>query len=209
MKLTIVSGSHKPAGESGRIARYIEKETKAKGHDVQVMDLATTELPFWDEGLWGVDGLKDKWGKVWAPLNDRLAASDAFVVISPEYHGMVPAKLKNFLLLLGNAAGSPVAHKPGMIVSVSAGINGAYPVAELRATGGKNNRMLWVPEHIIVRNATQMLQDKPAAEQDKFDVELRERLTFALAQLEAYAEALAPVRAAGKLDTDKRFVNGM
>jgi NAD(P)H-dependent FMN reductase len=208
MKLTIISGSHRPNGESGRIARYIEKETKAAGHDVALIDLATTELPFWDEGLWGVDGLKDKWGKVWASLDKRLAESDAFVVVSPEYHGMVPAKLKNFLLLTGNAATSNVAHKPGMIVSVSAGINGGYPVAELRSHGVKNNRMVWTPEHIIVRNAASMLQDKPVAEQDKHDVELRERMTYALGVLEEYAVALAAARATGKL-TDKRYANGM
>lgn len=207
MKLTIISGSHRPKGESGRVARYIESQTKAAGHDVQVVDLATTDLPFWDEGLWGVEGLKEKWGEVWEPIRQRVAESDAFVVVSPEYHGMVPAKLKNFLLLPGN--GPDMAHKPAMIVSVSAGINGAYPVTELRATGGKNNRLLWVPEHVIVRNAAAMLQDKPEAEQEKFDIELRQRMAFALGQLEAYAEALAPMRKAGRLVGDKRFANGM
>ncbi len=36
--------------------------------------------------------------KIWEPYAKRLQAADGFVVVSPEWHGMVPAGLKNFFL---------------------------------------------------------------------------------------------------------------
>ena len=71
------------------------------------------------------------------------------MVIAPEWHGQVPAGLKNFFLICGRAE---VGHKPALITTVSSGDGGAYPVAELRMSSYKNNRICYIPEQLIIRN---------------------------------------------------------
>lgn len=202
MHLTIITGSHRTKGESTRVGRYVETQLKAMGHEVAFMDAGAMDVPFWDEGMWGVDGLKDKWAKLWAPHAATLQATDGVVVVAPEYAGMVPSKLKNVLLLCSAAE---LGHKPGMIVSVSSSINGAYPVAELRAHTVKNSKLVWTPEHIIVRNVADMLGAEVKGEHDQA---LRDRMAFALGVLVEYAKAFKPMRAGGKV-MDNRYPYGM
>ena len=78
-----------------------------------------------------------------SPISNKLASSDAFIVISPEWHGMAPAGLKNFFLMWGKGE---LAHKPALIITVSSGDGGSYPVAELRMSSYKNNRICFLPE---------------------------------------------------------------
>ena len=50
-------------------------------------------------------------------------------------------------------------HKPALIVTVSSADGGAYPVAELRMSSYKNNRICYLPEHVILRNVERILND--------------------------------------------------
>ena len=69
-------------------------------------------------------------------------------------------------------------HEPGLIVTVSAGAGGSYPVTELRISSYKNTRLCYIPDHVIVRNVGQMLHgDQPAEEHDQA---LRGRITYSL-----------------------------
>ena len=76
---------------------------------------------------------------LWKPYRDRMRRADGFVIISPEWAGMVPPGLKNILLFAGPRE---VGHKPALIVAVSASRGGSYPVNELRTSGNKNSRIL-------------------------------------------------------------------
>ena len=67
---------------------------------------------------------------------------------------MATPGVKNFLL---NCTADEVGHKPALIVTVSATRGGSYPVAELRMSGYKNNRLTWLPEHVIVQHVEQNL----------------------------------------------------
>jgi NAD(P)H-dependent FMN reductase len=204
--ILIISGSHRPTGNSGRIARHVEKELKAKGHGTHIIDLAQTVLPLWDEGMWGAKPLDEKWATLWAPLAKEFEKADGLVIVSPEYHGNVPSGLKNLILLLGN--GPLAAHKPALLIGVSASAGGAYPIAELRLNGSKNNRMLFLPEHLIVRGAGEVFVDSPKPEHARSDAYLRERLSWNLQLLEDYLEPMKAVRAKGHTMNSK-FANGM
>ena len=59
---------------------------------------------------------------------------------------------KNFFLICNKGE---LAHKPGLIVSISSGNGGAYPVSELRSSSYKNTHIMWIPEQIIIRNVEQ------------------------------------------------------
>jgi len=195
MKYAIISGSHRSTSQSIKVSRYLSHVIlqSQKDASVEILDLGGNPLPLWDESFWSSD---PKWDKTWKPFSDKLRAADALVVVSPEWAGMAPAGLKNFFLFCSKGE---LAHKPGMIVSVSAGMNGAYPVAELRMTSGKNNQLVYIPDHVIVRTAEAVLNDleKPAS---PIDESLRKRIHYSLNVLQQYALAFRQVRESGVLN---------
>ncbi len=203
MKITIICGSHRNNSQSSKVARYYQKTMEGNICDeAPIIDLANNPLPLWDQGIWDGD---EKWTELLAPYRETLSSSDAFVVISPEWHGQVPAGLKNFFLIFGK---NEFAHKPAKIVTVSSGDGGAYPVAELRMSSYKNSRLCYIPEHIILRNVESVLNDNPADNNESADSYFKERIDWSLNILKQYAIALAGVRESGVTATDK-FGNGM
>lgn len=68
---------------------------------------------------------------------------------------MVPATLKNFFLLCR----TELVEKSGLIVSVSTGEGGTYPVAELRMSSDKNTHLWYIQEHLIVRGVRDLFND--------------------------------------------------
>jgi NAD(P)H-dependent FMN reductase len=191
MHVVVIVGSHRAKSESSRVGGYVARDLARIAPDASVdtLDLAGNPLPLWDESLWqGGSPLAAQW----KPIRDRLRKADAFVIVSPEWAGMVPPGLKNLLLFAGP---KEVGHKPALIVTVSASRGGSYPVNELRTSGYKNNRLLHIPEHVLVHDVADVLQgDSPAGERDAW---LRRRIDFSLRILLEYAKALASVRASG------------
>jgi len=201
MKIGIISGSHRQNSQSGKVAKHVEKSLKLlfPKTDVYLLSLTANPLPLWDESVW--DGA-EKWQKLWRPIAAELATCDGFVVISPEWSGMVAPGLKNFFLFCGDE----LRHKPGLIVGVSSSLGGAYPINELRTSSYKNTGICYIPDHIIVRHVEKIFNgEQPGSEDDAY---MRGRLNYALKILHAYAEALRHVRASGVIDT-KTYPNGM
>lgn len=198
MKITLISGSHRAHSQSEKVARYIAQSLldHQQAEETEVVSLAGNPLPLWDEGIWAND---PKWQALLDPLSATLAASDGFVVVSPEWHGQVPAGLKNFFLLWGKGE---LAHKPALIVTVSASDGGAYPVAELRMSSYKNNRICYIPEHLIIRNVEKVLNADASQNNPDADRYFRERIVYAGGILSAYAKALREVRASGITHSD-------
>ena len=203
MKISIISGSHRQNSQSIKVGKHIEKTLIETGlsDDTYLLSLAGNPLPLWDESIW--EGNED-WKRILNPISEELESSDGFVIIAPEYHGQVPAALKNFFLMWKNQ----LSHKPALIVGVSSGDGGSYPVAELRMSSYKNNRICYLPEHLIIRNVESVLnedQEKNNAETDSY---FRERIQWCLGMLNEYSKALKVVRESGVTNTDK-FNNGM
>ncbi|MFK5949226.1 MAG: NAD(P)H-dependent oxidoreductase [Methylococcales bacterium] len=203
MKITIVSGSHRENSQSSKVARHYQK-VMLDGicDEAPIIDLAGNPLPLWDEGIW--DG-NDKWTTLLAPYREMLSSSDGFVIITPEWHGQVPAGLKNFFLIFGK---NELANKPAKIVSVSSADGGAYPVAELRMSSYKNSRLCYIPEQIIIRNVEKVLNENVDDNDESADGYFKERIVWSLNILKQYAIALRQVRESGVTETEK-FGNGM
>lgn len=108
---------------------------------------------------------------------------------------MVPAGLKNFFLIW--TGGGELAHKPALIVTVSVADGGSFPVAELRMSSYKNNRICYLPEHLIIRFVETVFNQDPAknkaSAQEYFDA----RLDYCLRMLREYAQAFQQIRASG------------
>ena len=203
MKIAIISGSHRYNSQSLKVAKHIQKTLQAGiCEETWLYSLEGNPLPLWDEGVW--DG-EQKWLDILTPIREQLADCDALVVITPEWHGQVPAGLKNFFLLFGK---NELGHKPAQIVSVSSGVGGAYPIAELRMSSYKNSRLCYIPEHVIIREVESILNDAESDNDARSDSYIRERLQWSLTILKEYAVALKQVRESGVTETDK-FGNGM
>ena len=204
MKISIISGSHRNPSQSEKVARHIEQTLQAEhaGMETWLYSLADNPLPLWDQTLWENN---PEWNERLAPLKEELSSSDGFVIVAPEWHGQVPAGLKNFFLLFSRFE---LGHKPALIVTVSSADGGAYPVAELRMSSYKNNRLCYIPEHVIVRNVEKVLNGNSEENDSSADAYFRERISWALEILAGYASALKPMRDSLQVHHDK-FGNGM
>ncbi|MDY0248633.1 MAG: NAD(P)H-dependent oxidoreductase [Pseudomonas sp.] len=197
LNYVVISGSGRPQSESARIGEYLRKRLidlqLSEESNCSLIDLGTSPLPLWPERN---DGL-------WHEYAERLTAADAVIVITPEWHGMASPALKNFFVL---ASKTELAHKPALLVGVSSGIGGAYPISELRSSSFKNSRLCYIPEQIIVRHVNDMLHSGPIV--DDNDLRLRSRIDYALGVLGHYAAALCGVRTAVDM-SNPEFSNGM
>lgn len=197
LNIAVVAGSSLSNSQSGKIARYLRQRLLELEYctleQTSLIDLGIDPLP-----LWPADG-----SGPWPRFQQQLDKADGVIVIAPEWNGMACPAIKNFFIY---ASKLELAHKPGLLVGVSAGVGGAYPISELRSSSYKNCRLCYLPEHLIVRHAGQVLNDPQAASEE--DRRIRERADYALDILARYAHALKPVRAAISFD-NAAFANGM
>ncbi|WP_454255494.1 NADPH-dependent FMN reductase [Pseudomonas sp. Marseille-Q8238] len=197
LNIALVAGSSRRNSQSAKVAAFLRQRlielNLTSAEQSSVLDLGERPLPLWpadDNGPW-------------SDYQQQLQAADAVVIIAPEWHGMAGPAVKNFFLYASKAE---LAHKPGLLVGVSSGIGGAYPISELRASGYKNCRLCYLPEHLIVRHVEKVLNGAAAASED--DQRLRNRIDFALDIFGKYAVALKPVRASIDID-QAAFATGM
>ena len=187
MKISIISASHRKDSQSKKISNFFYDNLLNIKSDLDVfsLDLAEKSLP-----LWSPDKRKGKgiWGDTWNLISDNLKQSEGFILVVPEYGGMATPAAKNIFLLCGNGE---FAHKPGLIVSVSSGNGGAYPIAELRSSSYKNTHLMWIPENIIIRNVEEF---NLGAHGDKIPEWLDNRIDYVLKLLLAYASNMKPLR---------------
>ena len=202
MQIAIIVGSHRKDSQSAKVARFLASQLIGLGdHSCWICDLGKDPLPLWDEEI-GSDA--PQWSGLKA-LAEKIDAADAFIMIAPEWHGMVPAALKNFFLVCGGAS---FAHKPALPVGVSVGPGGTYPINELRTSSYKNNRLCYLPEHLIVRNCMVVMNEDASENAEGEHSYISERSSYCMKQLIAYADALAQVRESGAADLTP-YPNGM
>ena len=205
MKIGIICGSHRAQSQSGKIGRHIEQELLSQGYceHTWLYDLADNPLPLWDESIWAGD---EQWQSILAPLSAELKSCDGFVIISPEWHGMAPAGLKNFFLMW--TAGGELAHKPALIVTVSTADGGSFPIAELRMSSYKNSRICYLPEHLIIRYVDTVFNEDPKNNKPEAQEYFEPRLDYCLAMLKEYALAFRQIRASGRTSLEV-YTSGM
>ncbi|MGY4535087.1 NAD(P)H-dependent FMN reductase [Pseudomonas sp. TE3786] len=197
LNYAIVAGSSRNNSQSAKVAHFLQQRlielNLTSVATSNVIDLGTGPLPLWpaeDSGPW-------------AQYAEQLKAADAIIVIVPEWNGMACPAIKNFFIYTSKAE---LAHKPGLLVGVSAAVGGPYVISEMRASSYKNCRVNYLPEHILVRHCGGVLNGPEAASED--DQRLRARIDYALDILGKYAVALKPVREAIDM-SNPGFANGM
>ena len=199
MKISIISASHRINSQSKRISHLIQNNllNNKSGLEIFFLDLADTSLPLWSPDKKNGKGV---WGETWSSISENLRQSGSFIFVVPEYGGMATPAAKNFFLLCSDGE---LSHKPGLIVSVSSGNGGAYPITELRSSSYKNTHIMWIPENIIIRNVEEF---NPGNHGDNIPEWLDDRINYVLKLLLVYASNMKPL---SELINRKDFGNGM
>ena len=199
MKISIISASHRTNSQSRRISKLLQHNLLniKSGLEIFFLDLADGSLPLWSPDKKNGEGV---WGDNWNTVSDNLNQSDGFILVVPEYGVMATPAAKNIFLQCGSGE---LSHKPGLIVSVSSGNGGAYPITELRSSSYKNTHIMWIPENIIIRNVEEF---NPGSHGDNIPEWLDDRIDYVLKLLLVYASNMKPLR---ELINRKDFGNGM
>ncbi|MCX8514844.1 MAG: NAD(P)H-dependent oxidoreductase [Burkholderiales bacterium] len=189
MKYSIISGSTRlNKNQSLKIAKFIENIIlHTLKQEVFLLDLSSVSIKYWDESFWKSHATFDSnWNKVRA----ELSSSDGIVIIAPEWNGSIPPALRNIFHL---AVKGEFANKPALLISVSSSINGVYPIVELKISSAKNSYINYIPQHIIIRNATAVLNSNNSytSEEDKI---IQERIIYVLKVLNVYTENFIQIR---------------
>lgn len=194
MNIVVISGSNRSGSQSLKIAQRLQEKLNNLQADTVLLDLHALALPLFDDGEHPApDGFVE-----------GLKSADGYVLVSPEWDGMAPAAVINFIYHSKDA----MVHKPVLLCGVSSTRGGAYPVAELKAFANKNRRFVSVPEHLIFREAKTLFNASTPELGNDADAYMHERSDYALGFLLAYADALKTVRDKPGLPLDK-YPNGM
>ena len=199
MNISIISASHRINSQSKKISDILHSILLKINSDLDIynLDLGDNSWPLWSPDKKNGKGV---WGDTWKSISDNLTKSDGFILVVPEYGGMATPAAKNIFLLCSNGE---FAHKPGLIVSVSSGNGGAYPISELRSSSYKNTHVMWIPENIIIRNVEEF---NPGAHGDNIPEWLDNRIDYVLKLFLAYSSNMRPLR---DIVNRKDFGNGM
>lgn len=183
MKLLVISSSHRTPSQSLKVGQYMtEQATMFK--QINHLQLNQYDLPWWDG-----DSEASK-GKHWPYISSLLQQADAYVLITPEWSGMATPLLKNLLMMCESEL---TGHKPVLLVSVVSGISGAYPISELLMSAFKNNKMVAIPDYLIIRHVETRLNHK-INQANHHDQSIRQRIHYSLNMLSHYSQTLIQLR---------------
>ena len=195
MNISIISGSTRANSGSAKTSLYLKNELARidATQNVDIFDLATLDLPMWEEDtdLSLVESQKQ-----------QLESADAFVFVVPEWHGMVPPAVKNLFFLFTGV----FRHKPAYIVTVSAGSGGRYPIQEMRATAYKNTYLNFLPVNTVIDRLNATIDENGQYIAEKQFV--ANRVDEGLKLLLEYSAAFQQIRKSDIVQ-EKRFPNGV
>ncbi len=96
LKIKVIVGSTREGRFSDKAAEWIAGEVrKQEGVEVEVLDLRDYEMPFFNEAVSPAHKQVQYSHEAVARFTQKIAESDAYVVVSPEYNHSTSAVLKN------------------------------------------------------------------------------------------------------------------
>lgn len=184
----------RPESQSLKVAHWLASHTESLGQKAVVVDLHKAALPAFDDSPDMATSARD--------ILAGFEESDGFVFVSPEWNGTMSYGLVNLLHFVGHE----LAHKPVMLVGVSDGRGGHYPLLQMRIMNYKNNHFVISPEALLVQDVSSVLNDHNPGE--GADGYVKKRADYALKVLLTYAESLQSVRSSGVINFAD-FKNGV
>jgi len=191
-KIGVVLGSSRERRLGERVIRWVLTGAgEVAEADFALFDLASYQLPFFDEAIAPWDNPDRQPAPNVARWLQDMAAADGYLFVVPEYNLAVPAVVKNALDFLAHEADG----KPASIVSYSDTFNGGVTAGhELRLVINKLG-MLPLPRTIPLPHAEQLLDpDGSLVADSRMAKAVALLLPYTLRELAHYAVALRPVR---------------
>jgi NAD(P)H-dependent FMN reductase len=185
--LTIIVASTRPGRAGLPISQWFTARAKDHGgFDVNVVDLAELHLPLLDEPNHPrLRRYTRQHTKDWSAI---VEASDAFVIVTPEYNYGYPASIKNAIDYLHHEWG----YKPVGFVSYGGVAAGTRAVQQLKQVV-TTLRMLPVFESVNIPFHTQFIDEEGALQANEVMEQAAVAMLDELARTEA---ALRPLRSA-------------
>lgn len=187
LKIPVIYGSVRTGRQGIKAARFVDRQLRARGHEVTLVDPADLQLPLLERMF------KEYPPGTAPPTLERLAAlyrdADAFVIVTGEYNHSVPPALSNLLdhFLV------EYFFRPSAIVSYSAGAYaGVRAAVQLRAMLCELG-MPSIPSTLPVPKVGSAFSEDGLATDPVFE----KRFVRFAAELEWYAEALKERRKGG------------
>jgi NAD(P)H-dependent FMN reductase len=185
--IPVILGSTRRGRQSPKAARFIaERMRRHERIETEILDLAEYDFPIMEERL----RLRDDPPPGLREFSERVARSDALVIVTPEYNNGYPGVLKNALDYLQ----PEYRRKPIAIVTVSAGgFGGINCLAQLRlVTLGMG--AFPVPAALPVSR----VQDSFDEDGNPTDESYEKRAAAFIAEVLFFAEAIAVQKAKGQ-----------
>jgi NAD(P)H-dependent FMN reductase len=192
-RIGVVLGSSRGGQRLGeRVARFALATAKEVPEaDFALFDLASYQLPFFDEALAPWENPDRRPAPNVARWLEDVASADGYLFLVPEYNLAVPAVVKNALDLLSHEA----AAKPASVLSYSdTSYGGIVAGHELRLVLNKLE-MLPLPKTIPLAHAEELLDpDGGLVAESGLARVVAAYLPYILRELAAYAATLRPLR---------------
>ena len=185
-KLLIIAGSSQANSQSRRIGKYIKTASEQFNFSTNLVDLHEVNLPIF----------LSQPAPQWPKLAEQLAQAEGYVWVIPEWNGGANPSLKNMLLYADTAL---LGHKPVMLVGISAGGGGFYPIMDAKSVGQKNMRYIIVPDNLVINRCQQVLLNHDIDEKAE-DYQLKLRLNYSLTILGLYVQHLNNLRQSKIID---------
>lgn len=195
MNIVIISGSMRSQSQSLKVSNWLVDHARSLHVEPELIDLHGQTLPLYDDGETEAPNAKE--------ILETLDRADAAVFVSPEWNGMMSHGLVNLMHYIGKE----LAHKPVMLVGVTSGRNGHYPLMQMRVMGYKNNQFVISPENLLVQGVKDIMNSHEP-EAGSSDESVQTRADYALRVLIEYGNALRLVRESGVVNFDQ-FPNGV
>src|ERR1700758_2775138 len=173
VRFLVFSASLRAGSLNPRLARLAAETIRANGGEVDLATMAAFAAPSYDADVQAGEGVPVEAEE----LRDRITASDAFVIASPEYNASMPGVLKNSIDWVSRFSPQPFNERHGLLMSASPSMVGG-------------NRGLWalrVPlEHLGARVYPDMFSlaqahNAFAADERLADSQLQERFEHTIA----------------------------
>jgi NAD(P)H-dependent FMN reductase len=124
LKVLAFAGSLRAGSYNKKLVAIAAADLRARGADVDVLDLREVPMPFYDGDLEATSGLPENAVKMRA----RIAEANAVVIAAPEYNGSVSGALKNLIDWTSRPPNQPWMRKVVTLLAATTGVGGGRAV---------------------------------------------------------------------------------
>ncbi len=188
LKIKVILGTTRQQRFGEQPAKYIVEKAKAKGLDVELLDLRDYPLPLFDEAMSPAAAMSKEGAypfPVSAKWTAKIGEADGFIFTVAEYNHGYPAVLKNAFDYVGREWNK----KPVAFVGYGT-VGGARAVDQLRPVVAEQ-QMVSIRTAVHMVNPWRLLDEKGILKTESFDATADQMLD----QLVWWADALKAARA--------------